>query len=257
MWQKRFDIRWLLLLMMVHFNCQKQIGKDIDLSTNGNVVMEFKAVAGTQPLQFNTTYQNVFLEDYKVSAFKFYISSLAFKRSTDQLKVPATGEQYFLYNAADSSSSRMNVQLPASEYDQLVFVIGVDSLRNVSGAQTGALDPANGMFWTWNSGYIMAKLEGNSTFSNQPNQSFEYHIGGFSGAYNVLKTVTLNLPSTMKLSSDKTSVIQIQADVASWFSSPNDIKISTTPVCTTPGVLAKQIADNYSKMFRVVSVTNQ
>ena len=37
--------------------------------------------------------------------------------------------------------------------------LGVDSLRNVTGVQTGALDPAMDMYWTWNTGYVMAKLE--------------------------------------------------------------------------------------------------
>ena len=52
--------------------------------------------------------------------------------------------------------------MPAGNYNSLSFLLGVDSMHNVSGAQTGALDPANDMFWTWNSGYVMAKMEGAS-----------------------------------------------------------------------------------------------
>jgi hypothetical protein len=48
------------------------------------------------------------------------------------------------------------------------FLLGVDSARNVSGIQTGALDPARGMFWTWNSGYVMAKIEGSSPSAHVP-----------------------------------------------------------------------------------------
>lgn len=76
------------------------------------------------------------------------------------------------------------------QYDSITFLIGVDSLHNVSGAQTGALDPVNDMFWTWNSGYVMAKLEGNSSSSPQMNQKFEYHIGGYSGKHNVVKKLS-------------------------------------------------------------------
>jgi hypothetical protein len=45
--------------------------------------------------------------------------------------------------------------------------VGVDSIHNVSGAQTGAPTGERNVL-DWNSGYVMAKLEGNSSVSNQP-----------------------------------------------------------------------------------------
>jgi hypothetical protein len=59
------------------------------------------------------------------------------------------------------------------------FMIGVDSARNNSGAQTGALDPTNGMFWSWSTGYIMAKFEGTSAQSPAAANALKFHIGGF------------------------------------------------------------------------------
>jgi len=50
------------------------------------------------------------------------------------------------------------------------------------------------MFWTWNSGYIMAKLEGTSPVSSQPNNKFEYHIGGFREPVNVVSKVRVAFP---------------------------------------------------------------
>ena len=136
--------------------------------------------------------------------------------------------------------------------------MGVDSTRNVSGAQTGALDPLNDMFWTWNSGYIMAKMEGTSPQSNQAGKRIEYHIGGFSGVNNTLKTINLAFPSgkTLIINEGKTSDILVEADFNKWWQTPNDIKITNLPVCTTPGILAKQVADNYSKMFTITDVVN-
>jgi hypothetical protein len=136
-------------------------------------------------------------------------------------------------------------------------MVGVDSARNVSGAQTGALDPANGMFWTWNTGYIMAKLEGNAPTS--PSGTFEYRIGGFKEPDNVIKKPTLLFPfgQTLDLKPERTSEITVSANINSWFYNPHDIKFNQTPVCTSPGSLAKQIAENYSKMFTVDSVINQ
>ncbi|HYC28004.1 MAG TPA: MbnP family protein, partial [Chitinophagaceae bacterium] len=121
-----------------------------------------------------------------------------------------------------------------------------------------ALDPAKAMFWTWNSGYIMAKLEGNSPLSSQPNNKFEYHIGGFSGADNVLKQVTLSFPlgQAVTLQPNRSSEMTITANANTWFVGPNPLQISTNAVCTTPGPLAKQISDNYAGMFTVTGIVN-
>ena len=86
----------------------------------------------------------------------------------------------------------------------------------------------------------------------------EYHIGGFSGVNNVLKRITLILPTTKFLivTKGKTSEIIVEADLYKWWQTPNDLKITDNPVCTTPGALAKKIADNYSKIFVIKDVIN-
>jgi hypothetical protein len=65
--------------------------------------------------------------------------------------------------------------------DEHRFLLGVDSLTNVSGAFGGDLDPTNGMYWTWQSGYINMKLEGRS--SAAPKGRFELHLGGYAAPH--------------------------------------------------------------------------
>jgi hypothetical protein len=76
-------------------------------------------------------------------------------------------------------------------FDELRFHIGIDSLTNVSGAMDGALDPMNGMYWAWQSGFINFKLEGTSPVCTTHNHKFQYHIGGYLPPYNALQTITL------------------------------------------------------------------
>lgn len=104
----------------------------------------------------------------------------------------------------------------------------------------------------------MAKLEGTSPKSSQGGK-FEFHIGGFSGPDNVIKTVNLLFPfaQNLDLKAGKTSQMFVTCDANDWFYNPWDIKISVNPVITTPGELAKQVAENYSKMFTVDSVFNE
>ena len=126
----------------------------------------------------------------------------------------------------------------------------------MSGAQTGALDPANDMFWTWNSGYIMAKLEGQSSFSTLINNEIEYHIGGFKGTDNVVKRMVLPFSQSIEIKNDKTASILISADINKWFKHIHDLPIAMNPACVMPGNLATQYAANYSGMFTITQIEN-
>ncbi len=55
------------------------------------------------------------------------------------------------------------------------------------------------------------------------NNKFEYHIGGFSGAYNVLKEVQLNFPETTDFEPGKSYEIIIEADINTWWQHTHDI----------------------------------
>ena len=222
-----------------------------------NLILKFRAVVDTIPLEFGKNYTNFFKQSYTVKTFKFYVHDIEMINTDSGRVFKTSADKYYLVDFADSTSTSIKLSILPFQYNRISFMVGVDSARNVSGAQTGALDPANGMFWTWNTGYIMAKLEGNAPTS--PSGTFEYHIGGFKEPDNVIKKPTLLFPfgQTLDLKPEKTSEITVSANINSWFYNPHDIKFNQTPVCTTPGSLAKQIAENYSKMFTVDSVINQ
>ncbi len=222
----------------------------------GLLKISFVNTVKGKPLQLDSTvYTNPFSETYSVTKFKYYISNIALAFPDGIFKEI---DSYHLVDAGSPSSLSFVFVASPNTYQSLLFTIGVDSLKNVSGAQTGPLDPLNDMFWTWNSGYVMAKIEGRSPQSKVVNNKVEYHIGGFSGIHNVLKKLRIDFPAGMMLDirEGRTSEIIIEADLESWWQRPNDIKIAENPVCTTPGELAKKIADNYSKMFTIKNIVN-
>lgn len=222
----------------------------------GTVKITFKNTVKGKLLELNTgNYTNPFGEAYSISKFKYYISQVALIRGKAVFLEP---ENYHLIDESKPDALHVNFDLTEGNYNSISFPLGVDSLHNVSGAQSGALDPLNDMFWTWNSGYVMAKIEGHSPQSAIVNNKLEYHIGGFIGENNVLKNITLNFPAgkTLNIQPGKTSEIIIEADIDTWWQQPNDIKITEHAVCSTPGALAKKIADNYAKMFSVKDVVN-
>jgi hypothetical protein len=250
------QIKWIFFLLLIPISfiaCEQN--SDAPAPIQGTVKFTFKNTVKGVPLVLNTdNYTNTLGESYKVTKFKYYISNIAL---TNIDKRFAEEESYHLIDQAITASQSFSFNANAEVYSHITFTIGVDSLRNVSGAQTGALDPLNDMFWTWSTGYIMAKLEGSSPASTQVNNRMEYHIGGFSGANNVVKKITITIPATTQLLNvkyNKTSEVFIEVDVDKWVG--NNVSLATEPVCTTPGVLAKKMADNYQSMFSITQVIN-
>ncbi len=232
--------RFFLLLISIFFSfsvfAQKQ---------TGTLKISFINTVNGIPLVLNdSVYNNSFKETYSISKLKYYISNVRANKASNPQKEK---NSYHLVNAADTTSLHFSFSLKSGNYTSFDFLLGVDSLRNCSGAQSGALDPLNDMFWTWNSGYVMFKLEGSSPQSGQVNNRIEYHIGGYAGANNVIKKISL--PAAFEVIAGNTTELIIETDINKLWLGPNDISIVQSPVCSTPGALAKKVAANYSKMF--------
>jgi hypothetical protein len=240
----------LSILCVSLFSCVKK-DDPIDANASSNAKVTFSNFVGSQPLTLQTKwYNNANGDSFKVNVYKYYITNVKLIKSDNS--VYTENESYHLINEADASShSFVMANVPEGSYTSISFLIGVDSARNTSGAQTGALDPINGMFWTWNSGYIMAKFEGVSPQSTSMDKSVVYHLGGFSGPNNVLRTVTLSFPTTMIVKKGTTPNVHIDGDLAEWFSFPNVIDFAQKPLLMTPGKDLVNIAENYKDMFKV------
>ncbi|MDE3212280.1 MAG: hypothetical protein KGM98_03530 [Bacteroidota bacterium] len=196
----------------------------------------------------DSTYENPFGESYTVTRFRYYVTDIFLGTTGRQERIRHT---YFLIDQGIPASWVAEVKIPAGSYHSLGFLLGVDSLLNVSGAQTGVLDPMRDMFWTWNSGYVMAKMEGNSPASTQVNQKFEYHIGGYSGPHKVLQTIRLPFDKVQEFHGGETCTIYVDADLNAWWKSVHEFRISEHPVITTPGLLAREMSENYAHMFHI------
>ena len=175
---------------------------------------------------------------------KYYLTNFELIKSNDSVYVEK--ESYRMINLADPASMILNFnQVPTGSYKAIRFMVGVDSARNMSGAQTGALDPANGMFWSWSTGYIHFKVEGKHGIARQP---FAYHIGGFRRNQVAMRTVTLN--ANFVVEKDSVQGLLIGADLKKMFDGPNPIVVRQEPDITLPGPVAQGIADNIKQMFK-------
>jgi hypothetical protein len=234
-------------------SCNKKDDPDpVDENKPAEMGFTFKHVVGIDPLVLGTNnqYFNDLNEQFQVTTFKYYVSNVKLiKKDGTSYAEP---ESYHLLNEATAASKHFHLEdIPYGEYTGIEFLVGVDEARNTTGAQTGALDPANDMFWSWTTGYIMAKLEGLSSSSTQTDNKFRYHIGGFTGDNNGIRTIKLNFASNMVISSGAVGEVEMKADVKKWFGS--NLSIASTSDVMMVGPTSRKIADNYAQMFSITS----
>lgn len=255
-------------LFAIHFSLYAQSNPE----GMTKLTLEFNNVAGEKPLKLqDESYTNQAGEKFNITTFNYFISNIKLHEKGGKTYVIPQDESYFLVKENDSASKKINVYIPKGKYTALTFTIGVDSLRSTMdiSRRTGALDISGGMlegmYWTWNSGYIFMKLEGDceqAEVDRTGQKKFRYHIGGFGGYHkpslNNIRTVTIDLSKkgAVLAGENNRSKVLLQADVMRVFNGKTKISIAKNPAVMF-GDFSKLIAENYTEMFSHVATENQ
>lgn len=203
----------------------------------------------SQKLTLDTVlYKNNIGQSFQITKFKYYISNISLEMANGNWN---RTKDVFLIDEEESSSKKISISnIKDGGYSYINFILGVDSARNCSGAQSGALDPIQAMFWTWNTGYIFLKLEGKSSSSTAPGKIFEYHIGGYKEPVNSIQSVRLKFNKPLVFSKGTNQSISIDVNLAELFRNPVDIDFSKLPSVTdTKNALL--ISTNYKDIFSI------
>jgi len=221
-------------------------------SGGGKLSVVFEHYVGDKILQFDTvSYNNEMGQSYTITKFKYYIGNIHLKKVNG---TETTYKDYYLINEEDPISKNINLSnIPAGSYQGIEFTIGVDSIDNCSGAQSGALDPINAMFWAWNTGYIFLKLEGKSPASKSPGNIFEFHIGGYRPPYSCIRKVLLYFEQPVMINDSAIKELHLKTDIEEILKTPTTIDFSKLS-SVTDFHNATTIADNYMDMFSVLSI---
>jgi hypothetical protein len=202
------------------------------------VVVEFQPVLRNTPLQVADEGGAAGAEKV-VEVLRFYLSDVTLLNEGQV--VSTSNKRHHLLDAAKPET--MHLPLSVQEggtYDELHFTLGVDSLTAASGAFGGDLDPTNGMYWTWRSGYINFKLEGTSPNCPARKNRFQFHVGGFQGGFNSEREISLEVsPNT---------VIPVQINLDHFFAKTD---LSTNYQIMSPNSRSAALADFLVDLFRV------
>jgi hypothetical protein len=230
MTKKKYFV-FLLSFILFH-NVYSQVKED-------SLVMQIHLKYGTTPLKLQNKYLSN-TDTLEIEAFKFYVSNIEIQFA-DRTRIKPKNN-YHLINIENSNSFSIPIAAKQNKViSKVTFNIGVDSIASVSGALAGDLDPANGMYWAWQSGYINMKIEGKSNSCKTRKNQFHFHLGGYLKPNNALRKVALE-------TTESSENISIAVDLEKLFS---EIVLSKTNSIMIPGPQAMMLSDLATKMFAI------
>lgn len=209
----------------------------------GTFSIELEHTFDQSPLVMGQSYTNGSGESLSFTTVRYYVSNIQLEKMDGT--VWSETESYHLVDADDAGSALLTLtDVPVGEYHKISYQIGVDSARNVSGAQDGALSPANNMFWTWNSGYIFVKVEGNAPAA--ADGKFAYHLGGFAGPNkaNIYKTHDLH-NHMLNVQVNASPQVHLMVDLKNLFDGMHTVSVATMNNVRMPGEMALHLSHNF------------
>lgn len=247
----------VFILTVLFYSCKKD-EKVVDSSpaeTNASLLVDLTALVNNTILVPNTKwYTNWKGDSFTVSKFNYYISNIKLKKNDGSYFIET--ESYHLIKHVEGRRSFVVKNIPQGDYTELEFIIGIDSVRNISGAQTGDLDPALQMFWDWNSGYIFYKLEGTyKTISNPILGDYAFHIGLFGGRFKTQQFCKINLNNSILAKKNIQSKLFLKANIEEVFYTPHPIDFDYYNQNISLQTYLEQ-SENYKDMFVLDRVEN-
>ena len=213
------------IIFIVAINCISNFAQD-------SIQVTFVPSWEDCPIALNAEYETNEDVIIEISQLKFYLSNF---RTSLNIK----SNNYHLLDLTDTASFSFKIHSENSNH--LYFNLGVDSNTNMQGAQGGDLDPTNGMYWTWQSGYINVKLEGYYSKQFTGAEEFTFHLGGYSGIKNACQPIQLPIDLKQK-------EIFIKINLADFF---NQVNVVEQNMIMSPSIKAVEMSKKMAEIFSV------
>ncbi|AUC77256.1 MbnP family protein [Olleya sp. Bg11-27] len=237
-----------------------------DLSgQSGPLILKYDNGVGDQDFIFGTSYSKSNSESFKLDNLKYIISNVRFTDTNGNIfEYPAEENVFIIDESEGNNAGEIWVTLDnvdAADYVSVTFGIGIDQDRFALGAEGQGdfldLADAEGMMWSWASGYKFIRLDGTYSTSTMTDQPLNVHMGSVGTSLDNYREVTLSFPNTVLVRTDKSPEVHIKADIAKVFDGSTAVNFADgydqvhTDANETP-----VIATNISTMFEVHHVHN-
>jgi len=210
-------------------------------------------------------------QKHQFSALKYMISNISLiDENGNEFKYnennPDKGA--FIIDQADAVAGIIYLNLneiPKKNYKKIKFGLGLSQNAYLLG-QDGQAEFWNkakqkGMSWSWAAGYVFVKLEGKYG-TGTPNTEFMNHTGNMGNVTanntpDLYREITLNLPTTARVTNQITPSIHILADLNQYLSGETPLTLSTAnDMMMGSSQHLVNVTNNLIKMFKVDHVHN-
>jgi hypothetical protein len=217
-------------LLFIASSCEKDDPPPPPVDETGKIDLYWEQLWGSNLEEFSlnkTLIHTKTGDTMTFTTFKFYISNIRLKKADGSWW--AQENSYYLVDQSKTESRTITIdKIPPGDYTEIEIMLGIDSLHNTQGAQSGALSPANGMFWDWTTaGYIFLKAEGNSPQSSSG--TYAYHLGGYYGANKIITVRNFPFPNgAIKLDKNKKPVVHMLSNPARLWHNAGSVALGST-----------------------------
>ncbi|WP_312342603.1 MbnP family protein [Chryseobacterium binzhouense] len=156
-------------------------------------------------------------------------------------------------------------EIPKNNYKKIRIGLGISQTAYLIGQDGQGVfwqkAKTAGMAWSWAAGYIFTKLEGKYGTSS-PTTEFMNHCGNMgnvtaNNTAELYREITLDLPTTARVSKDVTPSIHILADLNQYLSGQTALTLdNTNNMAMGSNQHLLNVTNNLTKMFKVDHVHN-
>lgn len=263
----------IALTFFTFTSCRNNDDDEPQDGTLGNLEIKFEnGFNNLGDIVLNQTTQNSSQgQKHQLSALKYVISNISlFDENGNEFKYnynnPDKGA--FIVDQADAVAGIVYLNLneiPKNNYKKIKFGLGISQNAYLLG-QNGQAEfwtkaKQKGMSWSWAAGYIFVKLEGKYGTS-APTSEFMNHTGNMGNVTgnntpDLYREITLNLPTTARVSTTIKPSIHILADLNQYLSGETALTLTTTnDMMMGSSAHLVTVTNNLTKMFKVDHVHN-
>ena len=247
------NILWILgAVALLATSCKKDDDDTTTTPTTGSGVADFSLhfhpMAGMEDFSTSSTYTTPDDWNYNIELSQFYVSGIELWKDALGTEKLSLDSVYLLVKPSQMSYELG--EIPSGTYYGVDFNIGIaDSAVNHGdpSAATGVLAPQSpSMHWSWNSGYIFVKIEGNYADSTDKTGSLDHHYELHVGMDSMVRSVSLSKEFTV--TEDVASELMIMVDHTAVFETIDFSQDSITHTMDNMP-LAMEVANNLANAF--------
>lgn len=237
---KLLSIILIISGLFVSSGCEKDDDEIVPVDGSFNVKLAFNV--DQAPLLFDTLlYRTESGSDYSVNRLQFYISSFEFKKLDGTI---VESHEYFYVDARTGENTEFVLtKIPQGVYKSVTFFVGLDIIRNETGALPATIENEN-MAWPvmMGGGYHFMKFEGNYQDAGNT-YGFAMHLG--TDKHKVTAGVKKEI--SVKSGSD---VLVLNMNLNEWFRNPEtyDFNVDGNYSMSSDPAM-KKLAENGKDVF--------